>query len=129
MSLKNLKVSRRKVCIGDLRHLVTIHDRRLGEPAFGATEFTEEFDSGRKVWAAIKTVVGKTLFNAVAGDREVTHELRLRADPNVTSENWIELDDGTLLDILSTEDLDERGEWLVLLCAETGARSQPAARA
>ena len=41
---------------------------------------------------------------------------------------WVELGDGTLLDILDTEDLDEENEFLKLVCSKRGSRENVAAR-
>lgn len=113
---------RRGACIGALDQQVVIQDRAITPPVFGSPDFDESFTGADGTWANVRTVRGKTFFDEVnTQDREITHEVTIRYDSAVTAESWVLLTDGRRLDILRTEDLDERHEWLVLTCTDKGA--------
>ena len=119
----------RSSCVGDLRDRVVLHDRRLVEPVFGSSALSEKFTASQVAWAAVSTTTGKTLFDGVSTDRVITHEVLLRFDPCVTSETWLVIDSGHRLDVVKVEDLDERHEWLRLLCVDVGLADLAATRA
>ena len=127
-SRRVVRRGRRKLCVGDLRDRICLQKRTLTEPAFGDAEAGEEFE-GTEVWALIKTSVGKALFDGVNQDVNVTHEVAIRYDPEVTATTWIELGDGTRLDVVNVEDLEERHEYQWLRCTERGSRDKGAASA
>ncbi len=129
MSRVTVRPNTRKICVGDLNHRVMLLPRNMTEPGFGDTNFGEDFSGGKEAWAKVFTTEGKTLFNGVNADVNVTHEVYIRTDPDVTSETWVELEDGTLLDVVDTEDIDERGEWLKLVCTERGRATLGGAQA
>ena len=82
------------------------------------------------MWASIETPSGETLFDSVAGNDEiVTHRVMIRYLEGVTSESWILLDDGTRLDVLATENLEERNEFISLTCQRTGPATAKASGA
>ena len=108
---------------------VKLLPRELTEPGFGETDFGHDFSGGMTVWTKIFTTAGKTIFNGINTDVNVTHEVYVRFDASITAETWVELADGTRLDIVMVEDLDERREWLKLLCTERGPRNLGAAQA
>lgn len=110
----------RRVVVGDLNKCVKLLPRAITEPGFTETNFGEDFSGGKSAWAKVVTTNGKTLFNGVNVDVNVTHEVYIRFDPEVTAETWVELPDGRLLDVVDTEDLDEAGRWLLLVCTERG---------
>lgn len=116
-------------CIGDLRDRVTLHDRTLTPPVSGSVDATEKFAPAILAWAKIKTITGKTIFTGANVDVALTHEITIRFDSTITSETWLELLDGTLLDIVATEDLEERHQFLVLRCTERGASTLRASQA
>jgi len=70
----------------------------------------------------VKTINGRVLFNGVDTDEALTHEITIRYDSTVTAETWVELGDSTRLDIIDTQDLEERNEYLVLLCNARGTQ-------
>ena len=118
---KRTQVTRRSACIGALDRLITLQNRAIQPPAFGQVDFGEGFSGDAAVWANVRTVHGKTFFDSVSTvEREITHEITIRYDATVTAETWILLDDGRRVDILNTEDLDERHEWLLLQCTDKG---------
>lgn len=122
---------RRRVCIGDLRDRVVLHDRAIVEPEFGVADFTEKFTAKEEVWARVESVQGKTFFDGVnstgaaSGDIALTHEITVRFDPTVGAETWVEFK-GNRFDVVNAENLEERDEFLLLRCVERGAKSQAA---
>ena len=120
MSRVTVRRDHRKVCAGDLRTRVTLSNRAITQPGFGQTAFGENFPAPRIVWAMVKTVNGRVLFNGVDSDEALSHEITIRYDSTVTAETWVELADSTRLDIIDTQDLEERNEYLVLLCNARG---------
>jgi SPP1 family predicted phage head-tail adaptor len=102
--------------------IVTLSERAIVEPGFGKTAFEEEFPDGREAWAMVRTLTGRAIFNGADTEVVITHEVTIRYDVQVTSETWVLLDDGTRLDVEDTQDLEERHEYLVLLCKARGTQ-------
>jgi len=119
---------RRESCIGDMRERIHLHDRSIQEPDFGTTDPTEKFTGPKIVWANIKTVAGKTIFTGANIDIALSHEIIIRYDDKVNSETWVEFE-GNNLKIVKIEDLDERHDFLRLLCTERGDKDLGAAQA
>ncbi len=120
---KVIRRPRRVLCVGDLDTRVILHNRLLQEPDFGEVDFKEDFKALQEVWAKIKTTSGKAFFSGAHVDVSVTHEISIRYRADVSSETWIELLDGRLLDVVAVENLEERDEWLVMPCTERGDKS------
>ncbi len=114
--------------IGDMRERIKLHNRAIQVPDFGATDFTEKFSGVKEVWANVRTVTGKTLFTDANVDVALTHEIIIRYDKDITSENWVEYRDRNLK-IVAVEDLDERHEFLRLKCTDRGDKDLGAAQA
>lgn len=130
MSIRTvLRRKHRTLCVGDLKDQIILHNRNIEEPVFGEVDATEDFNPIKSVWASVKTVSGKTFFSDVHGDIAVTHEISIRYRDDVSAETWIELGSGTRLKIVNTQNLEERNEWLVLLCSERGDKGLSAAQA
>ena len=123
-----IKRKKRQYCIGDMGSLVTLQNRAIQPPVFGDPDFDEKFTNADIVAAAIDTVSGKTFFDGISQDTNITHEIGIMFDPTVTSETWIELEDGRRLDILKVENLDERSQFLKLICTDRGAKTSNATR-
>ena len=114
----------RTFCVGDLRDQILLQDRSIQAPDFDLVDFTEKFDDLGGVWASIKTSGGKTIFDDhQQRDHLVTHEVVMRFDSRVTSETWLLLADGRRLDIINTENLEERDSWLILQCSDRGPKA------
>lgn len=125
-----LRRPNRTLCLGDLKEQIILHDRDLTEPEYGEVDATEDFTPINNVWASIKTVSGKSFFAGInEGDVAITHEVSIRYRSDVSSETWIELKTGSLLDIVAIENLEERDEWLRLQCNERGIKALGSAQA
>ncbi len=122
-----IRTKKRKVCIGDLRDLIKLQNRDILEPIFGSPNFDEGFTDIAEVWAAINTVSGKEHFDDVGVGTTITHLIYIRYDALVTSETWVEFNNRRF-DILDTEDVDERGEFLKLTCVDRGLVSKEASK-
>ncbi len=118
-----IRKKHRKSSIGDMVDRIIIHNRSITAPGQGGVDFSESFTPESTVWANINTVSGETLFDGTNTERDVTHKIVVRWIPDLTSENWIELQSGELLDILPTENLDMRSEFILLKCSNRGTKS------
>ena len=106
---------------------IILQNRVLTEPVFGSVDFDEVFTASATVWATVNTVSGKTFFDGVNTDINITHEIFIRYDSTVTAETWVELN-GNRLDILRVEDFDGRNEYMKLICVDRGSISKNATK-
>jgi len=98
---------------------ITLQNRDIVAPIFGNQNFDESFSGDQNVQAIIKTVRGKTFFDGVNTETNITHEIRIKYLAGVTAETWI-LFSGRRIDILSVENCCEEDRILVLTCSERG---------
>jgi len=116
-----IKGKSRKVCLGDLDTLITLENRAIQAPVFDAVDFDEEFTAPNPpVFAMLQTVSGKTFFDGVSTEQDITDWIYIRFDVTVTAETWVKLGDGSRLDILRVENLDRRSEFMLLHCTDRG---------
>lgn len=133
---RKIRTKLRRVCTGDLRDPITLQNRDITAPtstvdytlAFNPidTETTDPNEEGR-VWAAIETVRGEEIFDGHDLVEVPTHKIYVRAldvIDLITAETWVLLDDGTRLRIQDIENLEERGEYLLLRCTHRGTDQQ-----
>lgn len=118
-----IRRKKRRACVGDLTDLISIQNRNVTAPDFNSADFNADFSDEANVWAGINTVHGKTFFDGVSTEVNITHEILIHFDETVTSSSWV-LFESRRFDILDTEDLDERHEYMILTCAETGKTSR-----
>ncbi len=126
-TLHRLKRKRRRVCAGDLDTRVRIETRSQVPPPIGAVDAEFAFspiDGDGYVWANVQTASGRTVFDGVSQDRRVTHSIVIRALADADAEVWVVLPDGTRLDVVQSEALDERGQFVELLCDARGPESR-----
>jgi len=117
--MKKSRVSHRGTRIGDMRHLIRVHTRSIQAPAFGSVDFSEDFD-GVEAWAAIRTTNGKVTMDDSGQDVNATHELFVRYNSKITSERFIQADDGRRFRIIDVENFDERGDYMKLTATDRG---------
>ncbi len=122
-----IRRKKRKICIGDLDTEIILQNRVLTEPLFDSVDFDETFSTAATVLAMVNTVSGKTFFDGVNTDINITHQIGIRFDATVTAETWIELN-GNRIDILDVDNLEERGEWLILICVDRGLITKDASK-
>ena len=125
---QKIQRKKRQICIGDMNEQILLQDRGIGEPLFGSVDFTEDFTNNDKVWASVETVSGKTFFDGVGEEILITHEFLIRYDASVSAETWISWN-SRRFDILTTEDYDERNEFMKLICSERGSKTIEATKA
>jgi SPP1 family predicted phage head-tail adaptor len=114
----------RKPCLGDLNTEITLQSRSITPSATVSIDFTETFTGLATVWASIKTVRGKTEFDGANVEREITHEFIARFLSGIDTETWV-LFEGIRYDIIKTEDLEERHEFMLLMCSKLGPDTIP----
>ncbi len=117
---KFIKRSHRKICAGDLDTEITLENRDIVPPLAGEVDFEEDFTNSVPVFSKVETTIGKTVFDGVNTDTVITHKITIRFDSTVTTETWILLN-GNRINIVQTENLEQRNEWLFLLCTDRGA--------
>ena len=117
-----IRKKRRNVCIGDMDDEITLENRDIQAPDFDTVDFDEAFTAPNPpVWALVETVRGKTFFDGVGTEVDVTHWIYINFDSTVTAETWVKLEDGCRLDILRVENLDNRSDSQLLHCVDRGA--------
>ncbi len=116
---KKIRGKKRQVCVGDLDTEIILQNRIITPPTFGTVDFTESFTDTATVWAMVITVDGKTYFDGVSTETNITHMVSIFFDSTVTAETWVQINTRRL-DILRVEDLDERSEYMRLTCVERG---------
>ena len=97
-------------------------------PQFQGADLAERFQPSVTVWASIKTVTGKTIFQDVNTDVALSHEIYIRYRSDISTETWIEFNN-MLFDIVAMENLEERKEWWRLACTQRGDSDDEAAKA
>lgn len=98
---------------------VTLQNRNIVAPLFGSSNHDEAFSNDQEVLAIVKTPNGKTFFDGVNTETNITHELCIEYLAGVTSETWI-LFKGRRFDILQVINCCEKDNTLKLLCSERG---------
>jgi SPP1 family predicted phage head-tail adaptor len=82
-------------------------------------DFGENFDSGKTVWAALKTTQGREMFYTTNMDEAVSHIFYVRWYDTLTSDLWVRFN-GENYDIVQVENLDERDQFAALYCNVRG---------
>lgn len=121
---RRIKQKPDKVCIGSRSSRITIYDRDI-TPSSTGTGFSEELSGAIYPWAMVKTISGKDIFDGVNVLGTATHEFYIRYNSSVTAANWIEYN-SEYYDILSTENLNGKGEFLKLFCNIKGNKNKTA---
>lgn len=99
---------------------VILQNRDIEPPLFGSSNFDETFSGDSDPLPAIvKTPRGKTFFDGVGTDVNITHEIVIAFIDGVTAETWV-LFKGRRIDILEVENCCEDDEVLILTCTDRG---------
>lgn len=117
---KNIRATKRGICIGDLDRKGTIQSRTMQAPESGV-DFAEDFTNIATVWCLFRTVEGLEFFDDTGLNTTHTHEAIFRYSSifSVTSENWF-LINNNRYKILRVENLDERNEWILTKMIKKG---------
>lgn len=105
--------------VGDLRERVLIEDRSIASPLGGMVDFLELFESDA-IWAGVSDVSGKTVFDGVGTEVDITHKIYIRHRVGVDSQSFLQLDDGRRLKVVAFKNLGERNEYMALYCSDRG---------
>ena len=129
MACKTIRSVHRRLCVGDLEHLVTILDRNIVPPKSNSANFDMNFENAGNgpVWASIKTVKGVKMFDSTDVEQTVTHVFGFYWDDIEASEAEIDsflYFDSRYFKILDIDSLDERKEWGLISCVERGSEAK-----
>lgn len=119
---KVLRRPLRKIAGGDLRDPIIISLKAIAAPIAASAAPAMGFKDLPYVWAKTETKSRKELFagTQLLGIR--THEFTVRypdVTEEVTSDHVVVLE-GILYHVLTTDNFENRNEWLVISCGEKG---------
>lgn len=119
-----IRIKKRKLCAGDLRHRVAFQRRNAPGQRFGETAAAVEFTPIKSTWAAIETPAGARRFDGVNADDRPTHIVTVRRDAVIKNANagdtFIALADGRRLRVLTITRDREDPYMLIFNCSERG---------
>lgn len=118
---KRVNITKKKICIGDLKHKVIVQTRAL-IPAEGV-DYAQEIVDLKSVWAAIQTTKGVEIFDGTNTIGVATHFFYVRTVANLTFENFVEYKDKKFR-ILDVQEIDEDDSFLLLRCTERGDKNK-----
>jgi SPP1 family predicted phage head-tail adaptor len=101
---------------GELRHRVSLQTNGgTSVDAYGAR--AQSWTTTVTVWAAVEPLHGNELFRAQQVQAEATSRIRLRGGVTLTPQSRI-LFGARVFEVLSVQNLDERGQELQAICKE-----------
>ncbi len=125
MGCRAVKLKSRRVCIGNLNKRIKIQTRALTSNNTGSIETIETFTDVVEVWAAIETTRGSQLWDGVEVSNPFTHKIYIRYRDDIDYEKWVEYEDEKY-DIVDVENLEQKNEWLLLMCTRKGDNTKEA---
>lgn len=120
---KRVNITKKKICIGDLKHKVKVQTRVIVPP--DDVDYSQLHEDVSEVWAAIQTTKGIEIFDGVNTIGVATHLFYTRKISNVTFENFVEYKDKKFR-IIDVQELDEDDTFLLLRCTERGDKTKNA---
>lgn len=113
---KKIRIKKRELCIGDLKHSVEFLNRPINTPTSGSVDYSLPFTPlvGAPIKAALETPEGVFVFDGTNQDRAVSHIWYVRFFAAITTEIWLKFD-GNLFDLLKVNNMEERGKWLKIM--------------
>lgn len=117
-----IRIPHRKICVGDLKHRISLQSRTLGTPKFGV-DIEHEFSEFKKPWSGIRTLKGTNIFSGANLDEAPSHIFYIRYFDGLTAESWVFYKDERYR-ILDVENIDERDEWYAIYCNQRGNANQ-----
>ncbi len=118
---KRVNITKKKVCIGDLKKKVKVQVRSI--VAGDGVDYSQNIVDLKEVWAAIQTSRGSEIFDGTNIIGVATHFFYIRKINNVTFENFVEYNSKKYR-ILDVQNLDEDDLFLVLRCTERGDQTK-----
>ena len=91
---------------GQLRHLLTVEKKTESRDAHGG--IAEAWKPDGQCWASVEPVSGEEFYRAQQAGAAITHRIRMRYDPNLTSTGHRIKFKGRTLRIESVVNVDER---------------------
>lgn len=108
---------------GKLRHRVTIEERSTSAPGDGSYGSTWTAATNGTVYASIEPLQGRELWEARQVGAKVTHRVRMRYWPGLTSEHRLNFG-GRILNLLQPPiNVREKNVEFELLCRESEDKS------
>lgn len=101
--------------IGKLRHRMAL--QQYYEVQDSTFKNVPNFVTITTLFAEIEDYKGRVFFNGQQTDKTITHKIKIRYQPNVTSENWLQMDSRRFR-IRRVRDTLERHRFLELDCEE-----------
>jgi len=98
-----------------MRHRVKVQTSTDTRNAHGGID--ESWATGKTRWCEVVDTRGREFQQSAATQSDMTHLLRMRYTPGITSENRFELD-GRTLNILSVVNTGERNKEILVACKE-----------
>lgn len=116
-----IRGKKRELCAGDLDRLITLQKRTITVPTpESETDYDEDFDDIDDVLAMVLTTKkGTIFFSDTNTEKTIDIEFYIAFLDGITAETWIKFEDENY-EILFTEDLDKRHQYLRLVCTERG---------
>jgi len=119
-----IKKPKQGICVGDMRDRVTVYVRTATPSRTNGVDLSEVLSSAVTVWAAVTTKEGKEIFDGTNLKGVATHWIYIRYLSGLTAEKWVEYN-GEYYDIIDVQNLDERGDFMLLRCSVRGTTSNP----
>jgi len=106
--------------IGDLKSRISIYERTITAPNFGAEEvFTQAHTLIKTVWAKAETIKHYATFDGVNSEIKPTHKFSIRYRSDVVPNSIVKYD-GNSYKVTKVDDTDLRKRFLFLLCQLLG---------
>jgi head-tail adaptor len=123
------KIKRRRLkqyAAGDMRDRIILHVRSIQPPVLDSADFSEEYDTGTKLWSSFNTLdlqsSGLRMFDGVNINERPTHKIIIRYRQGVTTENVIAFR-GVYYEIMLVQNPEERNQYLELFCRVRGDKT------
>lgn len=132
MICEKIRIKRKKLCSGDLQHLVQIMERTQVAPDFESLGPEEVFEESARIFMAIRTVSGKSFINGIQTLPETTHVFYCRRSEAIEEMDITKtffLLSGKYYRVLKSEKINEDNFTLLIQCEVRGDSAKEAAEA
>jgi len=114
---KRISPKKRLICIGSMKHPISIIDREIETLSEG---YTMDFSNSTSVLAAIETRNGTPVFNGVNIEQELTHIFYIRYGESTVENNYTILFNNKYYRVIDFENLEEENRFLKITTIERG---------